>query len=386
MIAVGGAHVPGSVAMVGNESAPARRLSEIEVLVGQRALVVSLAGDGRLQPSAIHEAEHWPPRIVVELREVTAWVPSVTSIGVGPVADIRVSAQSLDPLVTRVVFQLTRRSDYEIDESKGSNGPLRFIFPLRPESPEQSRHQGRPSNKRFHRLPEDVPSAAAHALLARVVAYPQGNARDETLVPSASPSARLAAALDRLVLGRAPPLMFVLPPRRSIESVGLAMAPEPLLSHPLEGWLAGLPDGSARTVERQARRRSVIQSGARPGMVTTRLQQITQGTPREYSGDPVSMDFQGADLRAVLRTFAEISGLNVVIDPKVDGTVDVALTDVPWDQALDVILRTNQLGYIVDGTIVRIAPLGVLANEEVQRRELAEEQALAGELVVMTQL
>ena len=63
-----------------------------------------------------------------------------------------------------------------------------------------------------------------------------------------------------------------------------------------------------------------------------------------YTGNPVSLDFQGADLRAVLRTFSEISGLNLVIDPTIQGTVDVALRDVPWDQALDIILRANKLG------------------------------------------
>ena len=106
--------------------------------------------------------------------------------------------------------------------------------------------------------------------------------------------------------------------------------------------------------------------------------------PTRYTGHPVSLDFQGSDLRAVLRVFAEISGLNVVIDPTIQGTVDVALRDVPWDQALDIILRANKLGYVVDGTIVRIAPLTVLADEEAQRRKLAEEQALAGELRVLT--
>src|SRR5262249_22848199 len=106
--------------------------------------------------------------------------------------------------------------------------------------------------------------------------------------------------------------------------------------------------------------------------------------PPRYPGHPVSLDFQGADLRAVLRTFAEISGLNIVIDPTIQGTVDVSLRDVPWDQALDIILRANKLGYSVDGTIVRIAPLTVLADEEAQRRKLSEEQALAGELQVMT--
>jgi type IV pilus secretin PilQ/predicted competence protein len=110
----------------------------------------------------------------------------------------------------------------------------------------------------------------------------------------------------------------------------------------------------------------------------------TPRAERRFSGNPVSLDFQGADLRAVLRTFSEISSLNIVIDPAVQGTVDVALHEVPWDQALDIILRANKLGYLVDGTIVRIAPLTVLADEEAQRRKLAEEQALAGELRLLT--
>ncbi|HVQ16690.1 MAG TPA: type IV pilus secretin PilQ, partial [Vicinamibacterales bacterium] len=112
-------------------------------------------------------------------------------------------------------------------------------------------------------------------------------------------------------------------------------------------------------------------------------QPIVPVQPR-YTGNAVSLDFQGADLRAVLRTFSEISGLNLVIDPTIQGTVDVALRDVPWDQALDIILRANKLGYVVDGTIVRIAPLTVLAEEESQRRKLTDEQALAGELRVLT--
>ena len=126
-----------------------------------------------------------------------------------------------------------------------------------------------------------------------------------------------------------------------------------------------------------------------PSRVLTSAPAASQGvaqTPggKQYTGHAISLDFQGADLRAVLRTFAEISGLNIVIDPAVQGSVDVALRDVPWDQALDIILRANKLGYSVDGTIVRVAPLTVLADEEKQRRVLSEQQALAGELHVMT--
>ena len=118
--------------------------------------------------------------------------------------------------------------------------------------------------------------------------------------------------------------------------------------------------------------------------VPTQPQPVVPAQQARYTGNPVSLDFQGADLRAVLRTFSEISGLNLVIDPSIQGTVDVALRDVPWDQALDIILRANKLGYVVDGTIVRIAPLTVLADEEAQRRKLSDEQALAGELRVLT--
>jgi type IV pilus assembly protein PilQ len=115
------------------------------------------------------------------------------------------------------------------------------------------------------------------------------------------------------------------------------------------------------------------------------LRESQFGQQRQFTGDPVTLDFQGADLRAVLRTFAEISnGLNIVIDPTIQGTVDVSLRDVPWDQALDIILRANRLGYTVEGNIVRIVPLNVLAQEQEERKKLSDAQALAGELRTLT--
>jgi type IV pilus secretin PilQ/predicted competence protein len=129
---------------------------------------------------------------------------------------------------------------------------------------------------------------------------------------------------------------------------------------------------------------AAAQAPVQPPAVDQPLPGVARGNERRFTGNPVSLDFQGADLRAVLRTFSEISGLNIVIDPAVTGSVDVALRDVPWDQALDIILRANKLGYLVDGTIVRIAPLSVLSDEEAQRRKLSDEQALAGELRVLT--
>ena len=111
------------------------------------------------------------------------------------------------------------------------------------------------------------------------------------------------------------------------------------------------------------------------------------GRPRVASATPATRSASTSrtpTCASVLRTFAEISGLNMVIDPAVQGTVDIVLTEVPWDQALEIILRGNQLGYTVDGTIVRIAPLKVLAAEEDERRKLADAQALSGDLRVRT--
>ena len=121
---------------------------------------------------------------------------------------------------------------------------------------------------------------------------------------------------------------------------------------------------AARRPRRRLHRRPAPQAAGATDADVARSRSPTPASGTLFSGHPISLDFQGADLRAVLRVFAEISGLNIVIDPAVQGTVDVALSDVPWDQALDIILRANKLGYIVDGTIVRIAPLAVLADEE----------------------
>ncbi len=130
-------------------------------------------------------------------------------------------------------------------------------------------------------------------------------------------------------------------------------------------------------------RRRVAVGGGAPAR-TGRLPGQPPAVRRTYTGDPVSMDFQNADLRAVLRVFAEISALNIVIDPSVEGEVNVALTEVPWDQALDVILRANGLGYEIDGTVVRIASIQRLREEAEARAVLARREADAGELAVFT--
>jgi|GEM_PF-2982351 len=73
-----------------------------------------------------------------------------------------------------------------------------------------------------------------------------------------------------------------------------------------------------------------------------------------FSGEPISLDLKDADLKDVLRTFAKLARLNIAIDPEVNGSVTVRLHDVPWDQALAVILQINGLGYVLEGNVLRV--------------------------------
>jgi type IV pilus assembly protein PilQ len=103
----------------------------------------------------------------------------------------------------------------------------------------------------------------------------------------------------------------------------------------------------------------------------------TLGEEKRYVGAPIRFSLRDADIKEVLRTFAKISGLNMVVSPGVDAQVTVELNDVPWDQALEIILKTNGLGYQLEGNIMRIAPLSALAQEAADEARIRQEQELA---------
>jgi type IV pilus assembly protein PilQ len=101
----------------------------------------------------------------------------------------------------------------------------------------------------------------------------------------------------------------------------------------------------------------------------------------EWTGEPFSFDFKDIDIKDLFRFIADISGLNVILDPAVRGTVTLKLTEVPWDQALDLITRNQGLGYTVEGNVIRIAPYSKLEQEEIARRRVEEERRLNAPLV-----
>ncbi len=101
------------------------------------------------------------------------------------------------------------------------------------------------------------------------------------------------------------------------------------------------------------------------------------GGEKVYSGDPISMSLKDAEITEVLRSIARLANLNIVIQPGVTGPVTVELDRVPWDQALDQILKINRLGMQLEGNILRIAPTTQLQQEAQEQQALVLARALS---------
>jgi type IV pilus assembly protein PilQ len=112
--------------------------------------------------------------------------------------------------------------------------------------------------------------------------------------------------------------------------------------------------------------------------------QQTVATGPKYTGEPISVNLKDVDLKDFFRLIHEISGLNVVLDPNVHGTLTVVLDDVPWDQALDIVLKNNELARELEGNVLRIATVDTLKHEADARRAQIESEALAVEKVSVT--
>jgi type IV pilus assembly protein PilQ len=96
----------------------------------------------------------------------------------------------------------------------------------------------------------------------------------------------------------------------------------------------------------------------------------------KYKGQPVTLDFQNADIQNVLRIIADVSGLNIVTSDEVKGQITIRLKDIPWDQALDVILESKDLSKMELGNVIRIAPADKIkaAQDRLIASQKTEEQ------------
>lgn len=93
------------------------------------------------------------------------------------------------------------------------------------------------------------------------------------------------------------------------------------------------------------------------------------GPEKMYTGRKVSLDFKDADIKNILRLIAEVSNFNIITADDVSGKITMRLVDVPWDQALDVILQSRSLGMVQVGNVIRIAPIETLNRESQARLE-----------------
>jgi len=112
--------------------------------------------------------------------------------------------------------------------------------------------------------------------------------------------------------------------------------------------------------------------------------QVIQQTEQKYSGDLITLRFKDADLRDLILYIGQEAGLNVIFDPEVRGVITCNLESVPWDQALDILLKNNKLGRVIEGNVLRVAPMATLTAEDAEQLKLQESKELAGPLQTKT--
>jgi type IV pilus assembly protein PilQ len=102
-----------------------------------------------------------------------------------------------------------------------------------------------------------------------------------------------------------------------------------------------------------------------------------------YTGEAISLNLKDVDLKDFFRLIHEISGLNIILDPNVSGSVTLVLDSIPWDQALDIVLKNERLGKVLEGNVLRIAKIETLTAEQEGQTKLTAARMDAAPLVTV---
>jgi type IV pilus secretin PilQ/predicted competence protein len=314
----------------------ATELDGVRAHVAGGATIVTLTGNGRLVPTSVTETQEGPRRLVFDFAGVATQAPAQTAVDSTLVRRVRIGVNSRTPLVTRVVLEIADGATYHLERAGGDGRSLSIVF------------------------------EAAVAPGTVSVGTPQATADVTPDVMSIQQALKNGAAL-------APTDPVGIDPMSALKAIG-QVSPAKQTGAPAA---AIGPQPPAPVQEPQPK--------PKPATPSSSTQLIAPDPQKKYTGPPITLDFSGADLRTVLRVFADHSGLNILIDPGVPSTPqDFLLKDIPWDHAMELVLRANQLGYEVDGTVIRIAPLKVLEDEQKARQSLSAAKALAGDRRVQT--
>jgi type IV pilus assembly protein PilQ len=356
IVLVAGAQTPGT------DAATHAALQKVTVVRGETGVSIELTSKGAITPRV--ETLSSPSRLVVNLPN-TALATSVTRIHVGNsgVTGVRIGTDA--SATTRVVVDLERPLKYELVPGPGEKFTLKLdsgslvvqapVAPAKTAAPAVTAALLAPS--------EPTPQASKPAAQDFVMVEPSYAPKDVTKKDAAVETpARVVEAASRFVErpeGNLLPAANAAMPAQDASSSSSSQAPAAMSP------VTAIEPAVNMAAEQKT---SPVQAASGP----------------KYTGEPISVNLKDVDLKDFFRLIHEISGLNVVLDPEVKGNLTIVLDDVPWDQALDIVLKNNTLSRQLDGNVLRIATVDTLRKEAESRHAEQEAEALAIEKVTVT--
>ena len=346
-------------------------LQKVDVLHSADGISVEMTGRGLLKPGL--SMVDSPARLVVDL-PATVMATSQSRIGVGSdgVKGIHIGMDSQTPPTTRIVIDLAQACRYELLPTSDNKFTLKLYT-----GASTAKTTTKPS---LTAAVAPVPVAGTElAMSAPAPILPLQKKQVQT--PSTAtefvfvePSYKTKDAIAK----EGSKTAEIAPADRAVNAAAkFADRPDTLLPAPSASMQPQASQGAAPT------------SGPQPAVnmaaeQKAQSQQSPAITGPKYTGEPISVNLKDVDLKDFFRLIHEISGLNVVLDPNVKGSLTIVLDDVPWDQALDIVLKNNELARQLDGNVLRIATVETLRKEAESRRAQQEAEALAIEKVTVT--
>jgi type IV pilus assembly protein PilQ len=322
-------------------------ISSVAITQAPQRASVRVEGEGRLDAHVSRMQN--PERLVLDFSGARLAVDRTVIPGVSePVRDVRLGQYR--PNVARVVVDLTGVSPYQISHDGTA---VVVLFDAQPEAP-----SALPSN------PQTVTS----------LEEPKSRATFEYSAAAPRTSGRSSNSLQ------IPAPRFVLPGELTQPSLTLASFGR--MNEPARP--ATVQDAAQQAV--QASNAAANRMAAMSAQANQSQASAPPAAVGRYTGEPISVNLKDVDLRDFFRLIHEISGLNVVLDPAVKGTLTIVLDEVPWDQALDIVLQNNGLDKQLNGNVLRIATRTTLKSEAETQRDLEKAQAEAIAPVTVTRV
>lgn len=360
-----------------HKAVPASRaveLTDVLAVADASGVSVQLASQGPLE-AKVFTLEN-PPRVVLDLKGVINRVTRrVQPVGAGGVQRVRVAQNATAPVpVVRVVVDLDQPLPYRLEPT--ADGAMLRVGGEPAAVASTAAVQKTEVADAAPVAPPPAPTPArAESSPAPAQAAPAPVPANASAVPAQPEPAALSSQGAATVPA----------PAKIVDEPG--PAPQPEAAHPAAASSLTTPPAPPAEQPKQPQVESPWTTTQ--AAMTEQAQGATTivGGTKElesqvahFTGEPISLELKDADIKDVLRTFAKITGLNVVIDPDVSGSVTVNLVDVPWDQALDIILRINRLGYTVDNNVLRVAKMDRLTQEKSQAAAFRKEAENAAPL------